>query len=71
MPINNQSKKILAIAFLLGTTSHIIAQEKYHTKDDLQIVVSGTSTLHDWDMKTSKGESNATVTLNTSDNCLH
>jgi hypothetical protein len=43
-----------------------MAQVKYHAKDDLQIVVKGTSTLHDWDMKTSKGESDATVTLNAS-----
>ena len=39
------------------------AQVKYHAKDDLQIVVSGTSTMHDWDMKTSKGESDATITV--------
>ncbi|MEO5593091.1 MAG: YceI family protein [Chitinophagaceae bacterium] len=53
---------LLWICVQLAFTS--FAQIKYHAKDDLQIVVSGTSTMHDWDMKTSKGESDATVTLN-------
>ena len=61
---NHLSKSILLLAILFGTARHSIAQEKYHAKDDLQIVVSGTSTLHDWNMKASKGESNAIVTLN-------
>jgi len=40
------------------------AQVKYHAKDNLQLVVNGTSTLHDWDMKTSKGECNAVFVVN-------
>ena len=56
---------LLFIAFVqLAVAS--VAQVKYYAKDDLQIVVSGTSTMHDWDMKTSKGESSATVTLDAS-----
>ncbi|MEP7277328.1 MAG: YceI family protein [Bacteroidota bacterium] len=55
---------LLALSTLLVFTSR--AQAKYHSKDDLNIVVSGTSSLHDWDMKTSKGESNATVVLGSS-----
>ena len=35
------------------------AQVKYHAKDDLNLLVSGTSTLHEWDMKAAKGEVNA------------
>ncbi len=41
-----------------------IGQVKYHAKDDLNLLVSGTSTLHDWDMKEAKGECNAVFTLN-------
>lgn len=40
------------------------AQVKYHAKDAVQIVINGTSTLHDWDMKSSAGDANATFTLN-------
>ncbi|MEP6750481.1 MAG: YceI family protein [Bacteroidota bacterium] len=53
---------LLLVCIHAGAAS--MAQVKYYAKDDLQIVISGTSTMHDWDMKTSKGESNATVTLN-------
>lgn len=46
---------------MLGTAAS--AQVKYHAKEKVQLSVSGTSTMHDWDMKSSKGESNATFTL--------
>jgi len=39
--------------------NNVSAQVKYHAKDDLNLLVSGTSTLHDWDMKEAKGEVNA------------
>jgi polyisoprenoid-binding protein YceI len=39
--------------------NNVIAQVKYHAKDDLNLLVSGTSTLHEWDMKEAKGEVNA------------
>lgn len=32
------------------------AQAKYTAKDNMSLVVSGTSTLHDWDMKSAKGD---------------
>ena len=60
--IKTKATILLALFIQLAFASG--AQGKYHTKDDLQIVVSGTSTMHAWDMKTSKGESEATVTLN-------
>ena len=41
-----------------------IAQVKYSAKDNLKILVSGTSTLHDWTMATAKGDCNATFTVN-------
>lgn len=58
-------KKLLMFGMaiqLLSVTA--MAQVKYHTKDDVNIVVTGTSTLHDWSMKTSKGECNAVFTIN-------
>ncbi len=64
MSLITQMKSTILLAVLLAAGRQGMAQEKYHAKDDLQIVVSGTSTLHDWDMKTLKGESNAMVTLN-------
>ena len=36
------------------------AQVVYTAKDDLNLLVSGSSTLHDWDMKSAKGECKAT-----------
>lgn len=39
-----------------------IAQVKYKAKDNLKVSVSGTSTLHDWTMETTKGECNAVFT---------
>ncbi|MCX2484461.1 YceI family protein [Pedobacter sp. MR2016-24] len=41
-----------------------IAQVKYSAKDNLKILVSGTSTLHDWTMATAKGDCSATFTVN-------
>ena len=51
----------LLFAFLF--TINVNAQVKYHTKDDLNLLVSGTSTLHEWDMKAAKGEVNAVFTF--------
>jgi polyisoprenoid-binding protein YceI len=41
------------------------AQVKYQAIDDLNLLVSGTSTLHDWDMKGAKGECTALFTFGT------
>jgi hypothetical protein len=54
----------ILILFLLLVTCLGNAQVKYSAKDDLNLLVSGTSTLHDWDMKEAKGECIATFTLN-------
>lgn len=57
--------KQLVVLLLLQTTAYIgFAQEKYHAKEKVTLTVSGTSTLHDWSMKSSKGESNAVFTFN-------
>jgi polyisoprenoid-binding protein YceI len=43
-----------------------VAQAKYTAKDNMSLVVSGTSTLHDWDMKSSKGDCVASFATNAS-----
>lgn len=45
-------------------TAGSFAQVKYHAKEKVNLSVSGTSSMHDWDMKSSKGESNVTFTMN-------
>ena len=58
-------KTLLALAasfFILFAT----AQAKYSAKDNMSLIVSGTSTLHDWDMKSSKGDCAAAFTTNAS-----
>ncbi len=52
------------LLLLIMVTSLTNAQVKYATKDDLNLLVSGTSTLHDWDMKAAKGECDAVFTFN-------
>jgi hypothetical protein len=60
------SKKILLLLGIQLITLATMAQTVYHARNNLQVVVSGTSTMHDWEMKTSQGECNATFTLNNS-----
>ena len=40
------------------------AQVKYTNKNNVALTVSGTSTLHDWDMKTNQGSCDATFSFN-------
>ena len=61
-----QITKILKTALLFFAMSFVMnlnAQVKFHAKDDLNLLVSGTSTLHEWDMKAAKGEVNAVFTF--------
>ena len=55
---------VLLLLALLLIVSFASAQVKYSAKDDLNLLVSGTSTLHDWDMKEAKGACDATFTFN-------
>jgi polyisoprenoid-binding protein YceI len=57
-------KNLLLVMAIQLLSVAAMAQVKYHAKDDLNMVVTGTSTLHDWSMKTSKGDCNATFTVN-------
>lgn len=58
--------KITFLSFVLLFSSAFLtlsAQVKYDGSFDEDIVVSGTSTLHDWDMTTRGAESTATFTM--------
>ena len=55
--------KACLVVILSVFSSMSFSQVKYHAKDDLNLLVSGTSTLHDWDMKEAKGECNAVFTV--------
>jgi polyisoprenoid-binding protein YceI len=57
-------KLILPLLLILMITNVSMAQVSYHA-ENLHLVVSGTSSMHDWDMKSSKGTCNATFTFNT------
>ncbi|MFP5039610.1 YceI family protein [Parasediminibacterium sp. JCM 36343] len=64
-PLQWLSKKgALLLLFTPMIASMSMAQVKFGTKDDLNILISGTSTLHDWDMKDAKGQCTAVFVLN-------
>jgi len=50
----------LVLAFLLSGLTSTLAQAHYHAQT-MDVIVSGTSTLHDWEMKSSKGEFDASI----------
>ena len=52
---------LLLILSLTGLTS-AFAQARYHAQA-LDLTVSGTSTLHDWDIKTTKGQVDASISV--------
>jgi hypothetical protein len=56
-------KTIALLLFILLTGYVSMAQVQYQQKNDFNLTVSGTSTLHDWEMKTSKIACNATFTF--------
>lgn len=58
--INIFAACFLVIAALLSAASNSFAQAKYYAQP-LDIIVSGTSSLHDWDMKSSTGQFDATI----------
>jgi hypothetical protein len=57
-------KKLVFVLVAQLMITVTMAQVKYHAKDDLNLVISGTSTLHDWTMKTAKGECDAIFVTN-------
>jgi polyisoprenoid-binding protein YceI len=50
----------LTIAFFFMGLTNTFAQAKYHA-ESMDLIVSGTSTLHDWEMKSSKGQFDASI----------
>jgi len=61
-PIKKQGLLLLLVQFF-GLLS--FAQVKYHAKT-VEVLVSGTSTMHDWTMKSSTGECSAAFVFNSS-----
>jgi len=60
----NFTKNLLFLGLGLMLFVNAFAQVKYSSKNNLSLVVSGTSTLHDWDMKSADGAFEGTFTLN-------
>ncbi|KQB40513.1 YceI family protein [Flavobacterium aquidurense] len=59
--------KLLALVItFLGITSFATAQKNYTLEGQSTFSVSGTSTLHDWEMKSSSGTGNANLTITNS-----
>jgi polyisoprenoid-binding protein YceI len=56
-------KSISLLLFILLTGYISNAQVQYQQKNDFKLTVNGTSTMHDWEMKTSKIACNATFTF--------
>ena len=52
----------LLLAFFISGSTRSLAQEKYHAQA-LDVTVSGTSTLHDWEMKSGKGFFDALISV--------
>lgn len=62
--LNKTLNTALMLLILLTIVSALSAQVRYSAKNDLNLSISGTSTLHEWDMKASKGECVAVFTFN-------
>jgi hypothetical protein len=56
-------KAILLLLFAYPFAYTAIAQVQYQQKNDFNLTINGTSTMHDWEMKTSKIACNATFTF--------
>lgn len=62
--LQTTQKKVLTLGVSLLLFIGAFAQVKYSNKNAASLVVSGTSTLHNWDMKSAQGNCEATITLN-------
>ena len=62
LPVNIVTLFFLISTFFLGGFTNIVAQAKYHAQT-LQLSVTGTSSLHDWEMTSNKGEFDATLSM--------
>ena len=59
-PLNVTAICSLILAFFFSGLTNTFAQSKYHAQT-MDVTVSGTSTLHDWEMKSSKGQFDASI----------
>jgi polyisoprenoid-binding protein YceI len=55
-------KSILSLSVLFFISAN--AQTNYSAKNNVSLLISGTSTLHNWDMKSNNGDCQANFTLN-------
>jgi hypothetical protein len=62
--INNLTRLMLVCLFTISVAITLKAQINYTIKDKPILTISGTSTLHDWDMQSSTATCNATFVLN-------
>lgn len=58
----NSLLKAVLISFLLTVPALIPAQEKFSAQS-VSILITGTSTLHDWEEKSNQGQCNATIDI--------
>jgi len=65
--LSSLQKAVLAFVLFQLMAFVPMAQIKYHAKDNIQTLISGTSTLHDWTMQTTKGECSAVFTYGAAD----
>jgi polyisoprenoid-binding protein YceI len=56
-------KSLTLLLFILPITFSGFAQVQYQQRNDFNLTISGTSTMHDWEMKSSKIACNATFTF--------
>lgn len=56
-------KSIALLLFIHPIAFKLFAQVQYQQRNDFNLSIAGTSTMHDWDMKTSKIACNATFTF--------
>jgi hypothetical protein len=56
-------KTITLLLLTHQLTTTVVAQVQYQQKNDFTLTINGTSTMHDWEMKTSKIACNATFTF--------
>ncbi|MEO7766120.1 MAG: hypothetical protein ABIS01_01795, partial [Ferruginibacter sp.] len=52
----------LFLAMFLSGFTHSFAQAKYHAQT-IDVSLTGTSSIHDWEMKSDKGQFEATIAV--------
>lgn len=63
MQRNTKMHSLFMMAVFLFPALTILGQVKYSSKDQVVMILTGTSTLHDWDMKSTSGTCEASFTM--------